>query len=184
MRYLTLLFVFGLGLMMDAEALSPSDEMKLAQLNQTILEIDGELKTVNKHIRALRYELDEAEKRKNGRIIGSAVGYSLATIYSTSAIQSLSLMSQYQSTTQGLDPQTAATIEDYYDTAIRRTWIGIIAPTVGGLLLGVVQKTALNNEMELIKEYRRELQAKELQRVELQTSLNTHLAQKREIQAQ
>ena len=74
--------------------------------------------------------------------------------------------------------------EDYYDTAIRRTWIGIIAPTVGGLLLGVVQKTALNNEMELIKEYRRELQAKELQKMELQTKLNTHLAQKREIQAQ
>ena len=58
----------------------------------------------------------------------------LATIYSATMMQ-FELISR---DTQGLDAQTVVTVQDIYDTAIRRIWIGIIIPITGSLLLGMI----------------------------------------------
>ena len=58
----------------------------------------------------------------------------LATIYSATMMQ-FELISR---DTQGLDAQTVVTVQDIYDTAIRRIWIGIIVLITGGLLLGMI----------------------------------------------
>ena len=135
----------------EAVAMTPTERMELARLDKEIEAKKLKIVNLEKKIRNVKYEVDYLERKRSRRIITASVGYSVAAIYGISIPQAISLTQNSQVIQIGAASGTTTSSEG------SGVGMKIIAPVLGGILLGVLQSSGLNSELALQQEYKQSL---------------------------
>ena len=156
----------------EVQALTPMEEMELAKLNQEILTVNTELKSVQRQIQILEYELQEGELRKHRRTIWAATGYTIGISYLVGTVQTAVANHRIRET------ETSIYYSDYSD-ALTTSLVTLILPGVAGIVMGITQDAGLKSDIQLAREYNEALLDAKAQEILLQEQLDIRMNSRR-----